>query len=478
MNLPPLPARPIEWLSQLLDDERRLGALLDRWGSPLHLHRPERLALNAAPYREAAAAAGVDLDLFFARKANKALGYVAAARDAGLGVDVASENELRQALELGVDGSRIVVTAAVKSPGLLRLAAGRGACVVVDHLAEVAALREVARAVPAHGPVQVALRVRGFQLPGGHHNSRFGVSVEELPSMLEALCEAERDDLSTVGLHFHLDGYAAADRAAALDQCIALTHTLRQRGLPIRFIDMGGGFPVSYAASSDDWQAFLAELDRALRGERPAITFRNTAFGRRRAEGGELVGAPAVYPHAQAPTRGDWLKAILTARRAAHDETVARGLQEADLTLRAEPGRALLEDCGATLTRVEFVKGGTGTERLVGVSMNSSNCRSRKSELLTDPIHRPATSGRLEPGPSEGFIVGAWCAEDDLITSRRIGFPAGVAAGDLLVFPNTAGYYMHFIESRSHQLPLPLNVVLGATGDDDRLDAIDAPTHR
>jgi len=33
-----------------------------------------------------------------------------------------------------------------------------------------------------------------------------------------------------------------------------------------------------------------------------------------------------------------------------------------------------------------------------------------------------------------------------------------VKAGDLMVFPNTAGYLMHFLESRSHQFPLARNV--------------------
>lgn len=473
MTLPTLPAQPIPWLSDLLDDAERCRALLDRWGSPLHLHRPDRLPLNAGRYLDAAAAAGVDLDLFFARKANKALSYVDHARAAGLGVDVASENELRQAIDRGVEGARIVVTAAVKSPDLLRLAARHGACVVIDHPAEVAALREVARAVPDHGPVEVALRLRGFQLPGGHHTSRFGVSVEELPTVLESLGQGQRDGLATVGLHFHLDGYAAMDRAAAIDQCITLGSTLRQRGLPIRFIDMGGGFPVQYAAEADHWELFLETLDGALLGERPPITFGNTGFGRLRSDEGTLAGRPAVYPHAQSPVGAAWMESILTARRAKTDQTVGKGLIEAELTLRAEPGRALLDSCGATLARVEFVKSGAGAEKLVGVAMNGSNCRTRKSELLTDPWHVMAGGGGEDAEECEGYLVGAWCAEDDLITSRRLAFPHGVAPDDLIVFPNTAGYYMHFVESRSHQLPLPNNVVLGTTADDDRLDDID-----
>ncbi len=44
--------------------------------------------------------------------------------------------------------------------------------------------------------------------------------------------------------------------------------------------------------------------------------------------------------------------------------------------------------------------------------------------------------------------------------------------GDLIAFPNTAGYLMHILESASHQIPLARNLVLD--GADAQLDAIDA----
>jgi diaminopimelate decarboxylase len=47
-------------------------------------------------------------------------------------------------------------------------------------------------------------------------------------------------------------------------------------------------------------------------------------------------------------------------------------------------------------------------------------------------------------------------------------FPSGVAVGELIVFPNTAGYLMHILESSSHQMPLARNVVVA-----DSLTALD-----
>ena len=76
---------------------------------------------------------------------------------------------------------------------------------------------------------------------------------------------------------------------------------------------------------------------------------------------------------------------------------------------------------------------------------------------------RPPTS---RTGPIEGYLVGAYCIERELLTWRRLRFPHGVAVGDLVVFPNTAGYLMHILESASHQIPLARNVVVGGPARD------------
>lgn len=43
--------------------------------------------------------------------------------------------------------------------------------------------------------------------------------------------------------------------------------------------------------------------------------------------------------------------------------------------------------------------------------------------------------------------------------------PQGVEIGDIVVFPNTARYLIHILESASHQIPLDRNLVLGSAGN-------------
>jgi len=136
-------------------------------------------------------------------------------------------------------------------------------------------------------------------------------------------------------------------------------------------------------------------------------------------------------------------------------------LTERGIQLRCEPGRSLLDGCGLTLSEVAFTKQRSDGANLVGLHMNRTQCRSTSADFLVDPLLVRA-SGRHAPerSPYSGFLVGAYCIEEELILRRRFEFPHGVSKGDIIAFPNTGGYLMHIIESASHQLPLAKNVIL------------------
>ncbi len=116
----PLRARLEPWHEDLAARPERIADWMAAHGSPLNLIEPAPMGRNAAELTQAASARGLDLRIFFARKANKALALVDEAMSLGLGVDVASEQELRQALERGVPAEDIVVTAAIKPTGPAR----------------------------------------------------------------------------------------------------------------------------------------------------------------------------------------------------------------------------------------------------------------------------------------------------------------------------------------------------------------------
>ena len=159
-------------------------------------------------------------------------------------------------------------------------------------------------------------------------------------------------------------------------------------------------------------------------------------------------------------------------------DTVAGAILSRGLELRCEPGRSLLDGCGMTVARVEFRKQrGDGTW-LIGLGMNRTQCRSSSDDFLVDPLliraepRLPGAGSSGSTGPIRAYLVGAYCMERELLTWRKLEFPAGVSVGDFVAFPNTAGYLMHILESSSHQIPLARNLIVD--GERAELDPIDA----
>lgn len=457
----PLAARLEPWQLELCGEPARLAGWLDEHGSPVNVLDVSPIGRNAAELQRAAEAVGVALAVYLARKANKALGLVDEARRLGLGVDVASERELRQVLDRGVPARKVVVTAAVKPRALLELCVASGATVVIDNHDELEQLAAVTAGATAATPI--ALRLAPL-LPG-RSPSRFGLTRDQIAAL-----GADTSHVEIVGLHFHLDGYDAGERVLALRESLELIDTLREQGHRPAFIDMGGGIPMSYLDDGDAWAAFWHEHRSALLGGRTPLTFEGHGLGLL-AHDGAVVGRPNVYPYYQALTRGAWLTEVLAGGVAG--QTVAEAIVARGLELRCEPGRSLLDGCGMTIARVAFRKQRRDGAWLIGVEMNRTQCRSTSDDFLVDPLLLRPGAEAEGAGEIEGYLVGAYCIERELLSWRRLRFPHGVTVGDLVVFPNTGGYLMHILESASHQIPLARNLLLGADGA-VALDPIDA----
>ncbi|MFE7277900.1 alanine racemase [Streptomyces sp. NPDC057623] len=423
---PPLPAHPDPRLDAILGGglPHELSHAL---GGPFHLLLTERFDANVTSFVQALDEAGVEGRVYYAKKANKAAAWMERCALTGTGVDVASAGELRDALAHGVRGEHVVVTGPAKAEGLLRVAVLQGCLIAVDALDELEGVHAQARAVDR--PARVLLR----RLPPAQPHSRFGLDDGELEAAL-ARCAQARDAIVMEGFSFHLSGYATEPRAELASELVELCLKARVMGLRADRISIGGGFAVDYAAAGH-WERFLRE-------QRPAHYHAGKSFD------------PAdFYPYHSPVAGADALRAVL----AAHN--LAERLRAAGVTLLLEPGRALLDRAGCTVFRVQGVKdrGGYGVVTVDGSSLSLSE-QWFNSEYLPDPVLLPAHESQGEPYAA--CVGGATCLESDMLTWRKVRFPARPAPGDLLVYPNTAGYQMDSNESPFHELPLPPKVVL------------------
>jgi diaminopimelate decarboxylase len=457
----PLTARLEPWAVDLLSDRRRCRELVDTYGSPVNVLRTAPMVRNMAELRDAGADAGVDTRVFYARKANKALCFVDTAVRAGHGVDVAGERELRQVLDRGVPGDRVILSAAVKPDRLLRLAVDHGVTVSVDTVAELARVRDLGASAGSPRP-RVAPRIAPDPdlLPPTRFGERLHVWADALRDGADGV-----DAVDVVGVHLHLHGYSAADRLVALEDALRLTDTAVELGHRPEFVDLGGGVPMSYLDDGAQWAAFRRARQAMVDGTGQPFTWKSDPLA-------------TTYPFHQSPVRGGWLRGLLHGRvgqqgQQGQQESAAEALVRRGLRLHLEPGRSVLDGCGVILARVAFLKDRSDGVPLVGVEMNRTQCRTTSDDILLDPLLVRTQDGPPERAPgAEGFLVGAYCIEDEVIVRRRLRFPEGISTGDVVAIPNTAGYFMHILESASHQIPLALNVVLDADGT-ARVDDID-----
>jgi diaminopimelate decarboxylase len=427
-----LPAHQAPWVRRVLEDPELVDELTHGFGGPVHLLYPERFDDNVEAFRCALRDAGVAGRIFYAKKANKAACWIDRCAEWGLGVDVASVPELRDALAHGVRGSELVVTGPAKSSGLLELAARHGSLIAVDALDELARLLELGRRLPG---TRVLLRC----LPPGEPESRFGLDDTELGLALRRCADAGAA-VRMEGFSFHLSGYDPAPRAELVATLIDRCVRARRLGLPAEVVDIGGGFAVDYVAA-EDWQRFHD-------GDRPERYHRGRRFD-------------GFYPYHSPLAGADMLRAVLDTVPRGHDRSVAGLLRAAGVTLGLEPGRALLDQAGCTVFTVQGVKAREyGLLTVDGTSLSLSE-QWFASEFLPDPVLMPPGDGE----PFAACVGGASCLESDLLTWRKVVFGRRPRAGDHLLYLNTAGYQMDSNESPFHDLPLPPKIVLSSHGE-------------
>ncbi len=456
-GLVPLTAKLQPWMNAWCESPLPAKWLAE-FGSPLNVLNTEPFFRNVGALQAVAESRGLDFELYFARKANKCQRFITAAKQLGCGIDTASSQELQQVLDQDCPRHQTICTAAIKEPALLRQCAANQVTVVVDNDDERCLLEQIAN--ETQQTLSIALRLSGFEHEGTKLPSRFGFDIDSLPALLATITpgrqsrQAGGGRLRIDGLHFHLDGGSIEQRVSAIAQSLRAIETLRQQGHQPRFLDIGGGIAVSYLESAAQWQTFWHEQHRALLGQRTPITYRNDGLGQI-AVNGQVHGHPDSYPYYQSPVQAAWLGKLLDTIH--NGETVADAIRRSGLQLRCEPGRSLLDGCGMTVARVAFRKPTAHGDWLIGLAMNRTQCRAGSDDFLVDPLLIPNSSTNRTP-PIAGYLVGAYCMEAELLSLRKLRFANGIGLGDLMVFPNTAGYRMHFQESRSHQFPLAKNV--------------------
>ncbi|MBN3857497.1 Y4yA family PLP-dependent enzyme [Paraburkholderia sp. Ac-20340] len=434
---PPLTLAPLlgEELRHLLQDpQTSLAALTQQYGSPLNVVVPQALAGNVERLRTVFRRHGVTHEIFYGAKVNKSPALVRAAVDAGVGVDVSSIYEMRDALHAGIEPRNLCATGPAKTRVFHMALVANRALISVDSVEELDDIEAIAREVQPEQPVRVLLRYK----PADSQASRFGLEQAQLFYLLKRLAYL-KNIISFEGFHFHLAGYRHEPRVAALTQLVSLVEAAREMGLNPAMIDIGGGLPVRYV----DQERYRAYLE----GQNPTH-YRNASVPR------------SFYPYGGAIDAATWLDRLL-ASPCIKGLSVAGYLKSQQLTLAIEPGRSLADQAALSVFRITRVKSLADNEAVIFAEGSSfSACETWfGSEFLIDPQHVPLSDapGR-QSGPVRAWVAGHSCLDEDVISNRLIDFSVYPHAGDLLVYANTAGYQMDLLENEFHRHPMPRRI--------------------
>ncbi len=434
-------------VARLVDESpEQIRSIVRQHGSPVHVVLPHVLAENVDALCTVLARHDLPCKMFYGAKVNKSNALVRAAVESGIGVDVSSIHELRDALRAGAQGSSVCATGPAKTRVFHAALIGAGALVAVDSREEFDDLLALTREINADYSTRILLRYQ----PHASRASRFGMASDELLECLRRL-PSLRGMLEFEGFHFHLSGYRYESRVDAIAELAPLIDAARALGLTPRLLDIGGGLPVRYVDSSF-YEAFV-------RNQRPS-DYRNARV------------PASFYPYGGTVDATEWLERLL-ASPCAPGLSVARYLNRERMRLALEPGRSLADQAAFSVFRITRVKSLVdGTFAIFVEGSSFSACETWfASEFLVDPIlvaaYQDDDSGCERSTPRShvrAYIAGHSCLDEDVITNRFVHFGRSPKAGDLLVYANTAGYQMDLLENEFHRHPMPRRVAARLDG--------------
>ncbi len=195
---------------------------------------------------------GIDHLTCFSVKANSNLTVLKIFVNLGGGVDIVSGGELFRALSAGVNPSKVVFSGVGKGIKELEYALKAGILMFnVESTQELNTINQVAQRLGRKA--KIALRVNPHIDPQTHpyistglKKNKFGIEIDQA---LEDYREAKKlKHLEIVGVDCHIGSQITELQpfVEALRKVKELVLTLRQEGMEIRYIDLGGGLGITY----------------------------------------------------------------------------------------------------------------------------------------------------------------------------------------------------------------------------------------
>ncbi|HAJ56840.1 MAG TPA: diaminopimelate decarboxylase [Candidatus Omnitrophica bacterium] len=227
-----------------------VGKLAAKFGTPLYVYSHKTLVGHFLKLKKAFS--DIRPLICFSVKSNSNLSILKALLERGAGLDIVSGGELYRAKKIGADAGKIVYASVGKTKEEIRDAIRAGIFLFnVESLQELALISEVATVLKKEA--RVCIRINPNIDPHTHRyittgtvDSKFGVDLDT--ARIIFLNRENFKNIKFAGLHVHIGSQITqvAPFLAALKRISLFIDGLRKMGVPLEWLNIGGGLGIIY----------------------------------------------------------------------------------------------------------------------------------------------------------------------------------------------------------------------------------------
>ena len=236
-------------------EEIPLADLAKEFGTPLYIYSKKALTEAYQAYDMAC----VDGNgkrrarVHYAMKANSNLAVIDCFKKLGSGFDLVSGGELARALAIGADPKSLVFAGVGKSAAEIATALKANVkCINVESIAELHKINKVATELNCRAPI--SLRVNPDvdaqthpYISTGLKGNKFGIAYHEVLKTYREASQLSQIDVVGIDCHIGSQITTTAPYLDALDKVLDLVAQLKNEGIVIHHLDLGGGLGISYS---------------------------------------------------------------------------------------------------------------------------------------------------------------------------------------------------------------------------------------
>ena len=235
---------------QLYVEDLPVKQLAEEFGTPLYIY--SRATLERHWHAFDSALGNHPHLICYAVKANSNIGILNVMAKLGSGFDIVSQGELERVLAAGGEASKVVFSGVAKSRAEIMRALEVGIrCFNVESVAELHHINQIAGEMGKIAPISLRVNpdVDAHTHPyisTGLKENKFGVSVDEARAVYKLAATLPHVKITGMDCHIGSQLTELQPFLDATDRLIRLIEQLKEDGITLKHLDLGGGLGVTY----------------------------------------------------------------------------------------------------------------------------------------------------------------------------------------------------------------------------------------